>query len=516
MNKNSNYDDTLINQPNNSGDTTIIDPIATPPPYNPGDFDSYNDDSSQDATYQPKRSSGKGIIAATAGIAFASGTAAAYGLGALDSNEDDPNLIAEAIGDGDLELNEDVAEVAKPDLDIDFTIGSDENVRSLGINITVPELTEIRLTTVPSDSMSFSEAFAAARRAVGPHGVFEWRGGVYGTYYENEWKHMPAEYKREFSNFDWRSSMSEMGDGEVLLPGEESISATVEINNEVIIQETEVSHSENQSTINIITDNGTSHATPSHSGIDYTIDDVLISTAPNDNMDFKTAFALARADVGPGGVFEWKGKTYNTFYETEWNNLSDSSKGSFEEYDWGSEIDKAKSQPSYLSWETMEFDEYGDPLAEIPTDPETGLPIDELNDYAVEASVIDDVEPVIYEPESSNLYATEAVDYDSVNESDNGFYTAEAYDDVEILNESPYQSSDVYVAEVIENDNAAVIEADYNVAEVADIYEPEATYEPTPEVYESPVVDDYSYVDDYSSTIDNTPIDDFCDDLNSI
>lgn len=50
-----------------------------------------------------------------------------------------------------------------------------------------------------SDSMSFGEAFAAARAEVGPGGVFYWHGGVYGTYYANEWDAMTAEDKQEFA-----------------------------------------------------------------------------------------------------------------------------------------------------------------------------------------------------------------------------------------------------------------------------------------------------------------------------
>ena len=50
-----------------------------------------------------------------------------------------------------------------------------------------------------SDSMSFSEAFAAARAEVGSGGVFYWHGGVYGTYYANEWDAMTAEDKQEFA-----------------------------------------------------------------------------------------------------------------------------------------------------------------------------------------------------------------------------------------------------------------------------------------------------------------------------
>lgn len=51
-----------------------------------------------------------------------------------------------------------------------------------------------------SDDMSFSEAFAAARQEVGPGGVFEWHGGVYGTYYANEWNDMTPEQRAEFGS----------------------------------------------------------------------------------------------------------------------------------------------------------------------------------------------------------------------------------------------------------------------------------------------------------------------------
>ncbi len=45
-----------------------------------------------------------------------------------------------------------------------------------------------------SDNMSFGQAFAAARAQVGAGGVFSWHGGIYGTYYENEWNAMsPAQ-----------------------------------------------------------------------------------------------------------------------------------------------------------------------------------------------------------------------------------------------------------------------------------------------------------------------------------
>ena len=49
------------------------------------------------------------------------------------------------------------------------------------------------------DSMSFSEAFNAAREEVGPGGVFHWHGGVYNTYSADEWSNMSVEERREFA-----------------------------------------------------------------------------------------------------------------------------------------------------------------------------------------------------------------------------------------------------------------------------------------------------------------------------
>lgn len=49
-----------------------------------------------------------------------------------------------------------------------------------------------------NDSMSFSQAFAAARAEVGPGGSFTWHGQVYGTYYQNEWDAMTPQQQQEF------------------------------------------------------------------------------------------------------------------------------------------------------------------------------------------------------------------------------------------------------------------------------------------------------------------------------
>lgn len=58
-----------------------------------------------------------------------------------------------------------------------------------------------------NDEMSFNEAFAAARAEVGPGGVFEWHGGIYGTYYASEWNAMDSAARDEFySTVPWHSA----------------------------------------------------------------------------------------------------------------------------------------------------------------------------------------------------------------------------------------------------------------------------------------------------------------------
>lgn len=58
-------------------------------------------------------------------------------------------------------------------------------------------------------------------------------------------------------------------------------------------------------------------------------DEVAIAHSANDTMTFEDAFAASREEVGPGGVFNWHGNTYNTFYKAEWNGLSLNEKQDF-------------------------------------------------------------------------------------------------------------------------------------------------------------------------------------------
>lgn len=48
-----------------------------------------------------------------------------------------------------------------------------------------------------------------------------------------------------------------------------------------------------------------------------------------EGQSFSDAFAAARAEVGPGGVFMWHGRLYNTYTADEWQAMSDAQKDEF-------------------------------------------------------------------------------------------------------------------------------------------------------------------------------------------
>lgn len=49
----------------------------------------------------------------------------------------------------------------------------------------------------------------------------------------------------------------------------------------------------------------------------------------SDDMSFDEAFASARKQVGAGGVFEWRGKLYGTYYKNEWDAMSQADKDQY-------------------------------------------------------------------------------------------------------------------------------------------------------------------------------------------
>lgn len=138
------------------------------------------------------------------------------------------------------------------------------------------------------------------------------------------------------------------------------------------------------------TNNGTDVIdTPNNEGTNEWSDGALpVAESVNDSMSFSEAFGAARAEVGPGGVFEWRGNVYNTYYAEEWNSMSDEDKNEFMDH---------------LS------------LTEIEDEPET-------SDEVVEVVVVDEVNTETEE----NVYVEVADDEPEVQVY--GVYHDEEYD----------------------------------------------------------------------------------------
>jgi hypothetical protein len=61
-------------------------------------------------------------------------------------------------------------------------------------------------------------------------------------------------------------------------------------------------------------------------------DSVPVATSVSDDMSFGEAFAAARAEVGPGGAFEWHGAVYGTYTADEWNNMTPEERQAYNEH----------------------------------------------------------------------------------------------------------------------------------------------------------------------------------------
>lgn len=91
-----------------------------------------------------------------------------------------------------------------------------------------------------------------------------------------------------------------------------------------------------------------------------------------DANNFSDAFAQARAQVGAGGVFEYNGKLYGTYYADEWNNMSNQ-----ERADYQSRVNEIAPKHQVVTHAVAEHHETAPEV--IPTDAEM-LDVEPVNE----------------------------------------------------------------------------------------------------------------------------------------
>lgn len=113
-------------------------------------------------------------------------------------------------------------------------------------------------------------------------------------------------------------------------------------------------------------------------------EEVIIATSTgirvaqvDDNKSFSEAFADARNQVGSGGVFEWRGNVYGTYYKDEWEAMSSEERQEFQasiNYSdlTGSSNDSQSSASASVAEESVTVHEtnYNDVEADSSTDSE--------------------------------------------------------------------------------------------------------------------------------------------------
>lgn len=120
------------------------------------------------------------------------------------------------------------------------------------------------------------------------------------------------------------------------------------------------------------------------------IGEMNVASVVNDEMTFNEAFDAARAEIGPGGVFEWHGQIYATYTASEWNSMSAAQQHEFENhFAWNHHNSQAHSAEEQHVAETHVNSESDPetPVAEQPStaniQPDTDLESDDIEIVSV-------------------------------------------------------------------------------------------------------------------------------------
>lgn len=111
----------------------------------------------------------------------------------------------------------------------------------------------------------------------------------------------------------------------------------------------------------------------------------------DDEVSFEAAFAQAREQVGPGGIFEYHGATYGTYYANEWDELSNEERAQFQA---NAQLDEVAKEPEIDVNVTsvgshMMADGSVVNLATVDVDGEQVVMLDVDNDGVVDGAVAD-------------------------------------------------------------------------------------------------------------------------------
>lgn len=166
--------------------------------------------------------------------------------------------------------------------------------------------------------------------------------------------------------------------------------------------------------------NQQSAAYPNHKEVlthpEWVDSQVEVATGVNDGMSFNEAFAAARAEVGPGGCFEWHGQIYGTYNSAEWNSMPPADRDAFNShFIW--------NNPGGFADKDTHAVVIDDPDPVPDPDPEIeviGMSHDDATGANTAGITIDGMEAILVDIDGDMVYDTIGIDVngDSVIDSD--------------------------------------------------------------------------------------------------
>lgn len=212
------------------------------------------------------------------------------------------------------------------------------------------------------------------------------------------------ESKKNTSASSWKASAAGLGTG-IILGSVSSLAAANRISpsweTEEVIPETD--------------NNEEVEATPS-----YADESISIAEGVNDEMSFSEAFAAARAEVGPGGAFEWRGNVYGTYTADEWNNMTaDDRQEYFSHFNWSnagssSNNDAEANNDAEVSLdddiEVHTVEEPGSAAVDNQEVEVLGVAYDSDNNANIAAMVIDGHDAIMVDVDNDGVFDVMAVD----------------------------------------------------------------------------------------------------------
>jgi len=235
------------------------------------------------------------------------------------------------------------------------------------VNDTTSVVTEVPVAKQVTDNMSFAEALSVARAEVGVGGIFKWRGIFFTTFRDDEWEAMSKEDKEHYT------AILETAELKDKMPIASQCQAKANFMEAFTAARAEVGAGGlfewKEIYFTTFRDDEWNSLSPEKQQVYLDVinrmsiyTDVPMAQSVDDDMNFHTAFNMARNEVGMGGMFKWKGLFFTTFHDNEWTNLPAKKKDFYNELinKFNTAVEqKAEPKEEELAYEEMPDEQYG-------------------------------------------------------------------------------------------------------------------------------------------------------------